>query len=238
MATAPSSSTISAPAPPPSSTTTTGPAVDRHHRPLTVDPASGPIPPYPIRLSGKVIAGFGRGSKELGIPTANIPISGLDIGGHAEIQSGIYYGWAGLQDAPGSTNTNVTTNTNKTIDDNTANGSVVETGIYPMVMSIGWNPYYKNTVRSVEVHLIHQFGNDFYGARLNLIILGYIRPEFDYVSREALIEDILFDVEVARTGLERENYAVFREDGFLRLTGDGEEEVEEEEEKKDLVGKA
>lgn len=47
---------------------------------------------------------------------------------------------------------------------------------------------------------------DFYGTRLNLLILGYIRPEFDYVSMEALIEDIRIDCEVARQSLLREAY--------------------------------
>jgi hypothetical protein len=37
-------------------------------RPLIVGPES-PAPPYPIYLKGNVIKGYGRGSKELGIPT-------------------------------------------------------------------------------------------------------------------------------------------------------------------------
>lgn len=47
---------------------------------------------------------------------------------------------------------------------------------------------------------------DFYGTQLNLLILGYIRPEYDYVSMEALIEDIRVDCEVARKSLLREAY--------------------------------
>ena len=37
---------------------------------------------------------------------------------------------------------------------------------------------------------------DFYTTPLNLLILGYIRPEYDYVSLEALVEDIRVDCEV------------------------------------------
>lgn len=37
-------------------------------RPLIVGPAT-PEAPYPIAISGTVVKGFGRGSKELGIPT-------------------------------------------------------------------------------------------------------------------------------------------------------------------------
>lgn len=47
---------------------------------------------------------------------------------------------------------------------------------------------------------------DFYGTQLNLLILGYIRPEYDYVSMEALIEDIRVDCEVARQSLLRDAY--------------------------------
>ncbi|EWC46379.1 hypothetical protein DRE_04322 [Drechslerella stenobrocha 248] len=154
-------------------------------RPPTAGPETGPEPPYPIQLSGKVISGFGRGSKELGIPTANIPTDGLP----EFIESGIYYGWAGLQ--------------TRDCGASTENSHAV----YPMVMSVGWNPFYKNTVRSVEIHIIHQFPQDFYGAHMNLLIMGYLRPEFNYVSKEALIEDINTDIAIAKKSLEREAYA-------------------------------
>jgi hypothetical protein len=39
-----------------------------NERPLIVGPDS-PEAPFPIYLKGPVIKGFGRGSKELGIPT-------------------------------------------------------------------------------------------------------------------------------------------------------------------------
>lgn len=74
------------------------------------------------------------------------------------------------------------------------------------MLSIGFNPFYKNTVRSVEIHILDSFAADFYGAPLNLLILGFIRPEYDYVSKESLIEDIKTDCEVARRSLEREAY--------------------------------
>lgn len=87
--------------------------------------------------------------------------------------------------------------------------------VFPMVMSIGWNPFYKNSVRSVEVHIMHEFGQDFYGSHMNILILGFIRPEYDYVSKESLIEDIKMDVTVTVNCLARPAYARFREDGFL-----------------------
>lgn len=87
--------------------------------------------------------------------------------------------------------------------------------VYPMVMSIGWNPYYKNKVRSVEVHVMHHFETDFYGSHMNLSILGFIRPELDYVSKEKLIEDIKTDIDVAGKSLARKPYARLRNDEYL-----------------------
>lgn len=48
---------------------------------------------------------------------------------------------------------------------------------------------------------------------MNLLILGYIRPERNYDGLQALIDDIKFDCEVARRSLERERW---------RLEGGGE----------------
>lgn len=50
---------------------------------------------------------------------------------------------------------------------------------------------------------------DFYSARLNVLVLGYIRPEYDYVSAEALAEDIRVDCEVARRSLARKAYVCY-----------------------------
>lgn len=76
-----------------------------------------------------------------------------------------------------------------------------------MVMSIGYNPFYKNTVRSAEVHVLHGFTADFYGAPMRLLILGFIRQEKDYKSLDALIEDINFDCVVAKNSLARAAWA-------------------------------
>lgn len=206
---------------------------DRPRSPLA-GPSGGPVPPFPIQLSGPIVKGFGRGSKELGIPTANIPLAGLSVGGHEEVDSGVYYGWAGVDvDEEGAR-----------VDQGEGSGG----GVWPMVMSIGFNPYYNNTVRSVvgcpnkghmwrggfgwgranamvqEVHILHFFHQAFYGARMNLLIMGFIRPEYDYVSKESLVEDIRFDIEVARRSLEREAYEKRKGDDYLtRFDGQGHE---------------
>ena len=61
---------------------------------------------------------------------------------------------------------------------------------------------------------------------MNLLILGFIRPEYDYVSKESLIEDIRFDIEVARKSLEREAYTRYRDDEYLVEFKGEEHEVE------------
>lgn len=71
---------------------------------------------------------------------------------------------------------------------------------------------------------MHKFHHDFYGARMNLLICGFIRPEYDYVSKESLIEDINVDIEVARRSLEREAYTNLKEDEYLSEFGGGEHE--------------
>lgn len=199
-------------------------------------PENGPVAPFPIKLSGQIIKGFGRGSKELGIPTANIPIEGLDVGGHTDVQSGVYFGWAGISLAairdesgarekaanpPGASDEGPTRASYGGVQQGlistvVAHVEKARAEVYPMVMSIGWNPYYKNEKRSVEVHLIHDFKEDFYGALMNLQILGFIRPERDYDSLDALVKDIKTDIDVAKKSLEREAYVKIRGDPWLR----------------------
>ncbi|XP_061527780.1 riboflavin kinase isoform X1 [Phycodurus eques] len=140
----------------------------------------------PYFCRGEVNRGFGRGSKELGIPTANFPdcvVEQLP----ADISTGIYYGWACV-----------------------GNGDV-----HKMVMSIGWNPYYKNTKKSMETHVIHKFKEDFYGDTLSVVMVGYIRPERSYESLEALIAAINGDIAEAKVQLERPEHIKLRDDNFF-----------------------
>lgn len=56
--------------------------------------AAAPLP-SPIRCKGPVIHGFKRGSKELGIPTANLDVDllGDDV---KSAETGVYFGWASV----------------------------------------------------------------------------------------------------------------------------------------------
>lgn len=104
-----------------------------------------------IYLSSLVVHGFKRGSKELGIPTANLDMEQLgEIG--TSLETGIYYGWAKLNE-----------------------------NYYETVVSVGWNPFYNNTVKTIEAHLLHSL-SDFYGEKLELLLCGYLRQEANFKS--------------------------------------------------------
>ncbi|KAK0120192.1 riboflavin kinase [Cadophora gregata] len=208
----------------------------RAARPDIIGADSGPEPPFPLRMSGKVVSGFGRGSKELGIPTANIPVDTTPWISTAE--SGVYFGWASLllppshpsltsdisSTIPSQPSTTFTSASNTPIPTLSPPPSALAKGwrLYPMVMSIGFNPFYKNTVRSAEVHVMHRFEADFYGCEMRLVLLGFIRKELDYVSLEALVGDIRMDIEVAGRSLGRERW---RAEGEGRWLWGEEEEV-------------
>ncbi|XP_008195627.2 riboflavin kinase [Tribolium castaneum] len=140
----------------------------------------------PHFAQGKVVKGFGRGSKELGIPTANFD---EDVVGNLpeEIEPGVYFGFAQIENGP----------------------------IYKMVMSVGWNPFYKNTKKSMETYIIHKFDEDFYGKILKVVMLGYLRSEKDFKSVEDLIQAINNDVLEAQTKLDEEQFAKYKCDQFF-----------------------
>jgi len=158
----------------------------------------------------------------------------LDVGGHTDLESGIFYGFAGLSLATASSSSSEAANPpNPNSQDQTLMSqagqagdsytsselhhlkSGTQTSVYPMVMSIGWNPFYKNSVRSVEVHIIHEFKEDFYNALMNLSILGFIRHEQDYSSLESLVADIRTDIEVTKRSLQRPAYSELAKDLYL-----------------------
>ncbi|KAJ2916696.1 hypothetical protein MD484_g3695, partial [Candolleomyces efflorescens] len=205
--------------------------------------STGPEAPYPLKMGGKVIRGFGRGSKDLGIPTANLPVDDIATPWIAGIESGVYFGWASLRLPPscpdrGTTSSSDTTNITTTSIPTTTRSTTPAAPttnqttpapdshshshsgftLYPMVMSIGYNTFFHNPTRSTEVHILHTFPPNklqFYGAQMRLLIVGFIREERDYPSVQDLVEDIRVDCEVARRSLDREAWAVREVGGTL-----------------------
>ncbi|XP_034254750.1 riboflavin kinase [Thrips palmi] len=140
----------------------------------------------PHFASGIVVKGFGRGSKELGIPTANFePHIVKEL--PEEVGTGIYFGWA-------------------QIDEGT---------VHKMVMSVGWNPYFKNVEKSMETHILTKFSQDFYGRNLRVCMVGYLRPEKDFTSLDALVKQIYEDISVAEKELEEPVYLKLKSHKFF-----------------------
>mmetsp|Transcript_29708 Transcript_29708/g.53234 ORF Transcript_29708/g.53234 Transcript_29708/m.53234 type:complete len:95 (+) Transcript_29708:580-864(+) len=85
-----------------------------------------------------------------------------------------------------------------------------------MVMSIGWNPYFNNKDRTAEPWILHDFKEPFYGAELRLVVCGYIRPEANFTSLEALVARIHEDADVTRKALDVPEMSQFSQSDFLR----------------------
>ena len=140
------------------------------------------MPPkeLPIRMISTVIQGFGRGSKELGIPTANLCPQNLNsTTSFQNLPTGIYFGFAKI--------------TNK---------------VYKAAISIGYNPTYDNEYKTIEPHLIEDIDSplrrsskcgetlleDLYNERIKLSIVGYLRPELPFEGLDKLILAIKSDI--------------------------------------------
>jgi len=67
-----------------------------------------------------------------------------------------------------------------------------------MVMSVGFNPHFHNSQKSLEVHLLHDFDFDFYGARLEAMALTYIRSMASFNSIDELVNAIECDKQAAQ----------------------------------------
>ena len=151
---------------------------------------------FPIRITSKVIKGFGRGSKELGIPTANLcPESTIIFSNktqhtsYDDLPNGVYWGYARI------------------IDDK----KVVTKTTLKTALSIGHNPQYNNKMKTIEPHLIATeshpnrriskcnetlFENDFYGADIRLSIIGFIRSQCSFNGLDDLIAAIKGDIKM------------------------------------------
>lgn len=119
----------------------------------------------PLLLDGQVVKGFGRGSKQLGVPTANVEMTEENKQKTQSLVPGVYAAKALL----------------KLTDSE-------EVQEHLCAMSIGWNPVYDNAEKTIEAFLVHDFeGEEFYGANLSLTVTGFIRAEALFSDFDALI---------------------------------------------------
>jgi riboflavin kinase len=125
----------------------------------------------PVLVRGKVQRGFGRGSRKLGTPTANLPGFLLD-GNASTARNGVYVGFGyvpSLMDSP------------------------VE-----MVANLGRNITFDDVpARVLEAYLMDDtLAEEFYGEEMRLCIGGFLRPEVKFDGLDALIANIRNDIEV------------------------------------------
>lgn len=138
----------------------------------------------PIAVRGIVQRGFGRGSRDLGTPTANLPGTLMDGVEQAE-RDGVYLGWGCVP---------------------SLGGQVVK-----MVANLGRNITYDDVpARVLEAYLMKQYERDFYGEEMRLVIIGFMRPELKFDSIDELITHIGNDVAVADAALDLPKAAGFR----------------------------
>eukprot|EP00898_Chlorokybus_atmophyticus_P003218 jgi/Chlat1/3898/Chrsp26S08863 len=143
----------------------------------------------PVYLRGPVVSGFGRGSKQMGIPTANLPPEQLqeELEG---IQLGVYFGWAALAEGNDQP--------------------------HKMVMNVGKRPTFVDGEGiTVELHIMHKYPSDFYGKELRAVVLGFVRGEQKFSSIGELIARIHKDIEVADAALDRPMWSVYHQDPFF-----------------------
>lgn len=143
-----------------------------------------------IYVNNYVVKGFGRGSKELGCPTANI--AGID---HLTISTGIYCGLVQLviekpdqvQEEPG----------NSEHYERILGSLPYVSPVTGMVCSFGFNPQYGNKEKSLEVHILDDIEFNFYGSKLRVLICKKMRDEEKYNSLDELKNAIANDIKNA-----------------------------------------
>ncbi|KII72106.1 Riboflavin kinase [Thelohanellus kitauei] len=102
----------------------------------------------PVFFRGIVVKGLGRGSKEMGIPTANLDdecVSNLS----PALVDGVYAGVAKV---------------------------VGYDGIFPAACSLGKNVHFNEVKRTAEVHILNTFDPDlFYGHQIYVCFIAWLR---------------------------------------------------------------
>lgn len=148
----------------------------------------------PHRLRGAVVEGFGRGSKLLGCPTANLDPASFR-GLLTDVPRGVYMGWAQVGGA----------------------GQPV----YKTVLSLGTNPSFADSREdTVESYLLHDFPGDFYGQQIALVIVAFMRPMEKYNGLGPLIKAIERDVRVGDRALDLDQFRAFKEDEWFKSAAD------------------
>jgi len=124
----------------------------------------------PHRVEGIVVRGHGRG-RALGFPTANAeppPVTAIPA-------DGIYAGWLASLDHDGT-----------------------EQERWPAAISVGTNPTFEGSERTVEAYALDRDDLDLYGVHVAIEFVGRLRGMVKFGAANELIEQMRRDVSLAR----------------------------------------
>jgi riboflavin kinase/FMN adenylyltransferase len=136
---------------------------------------AGEVLGRPHRVEGVVVRGAQRG-RDLGFPTANV-----DTVPHSAIPAdGVYAGWLIVPTA------------GPLLPDAGQGGRM------PAAISVGTNPTFDGTSRTVEAYAIDRVGLELYGLHVAVDFLAYLRGMEKFDSIDALLDRMAVDVKQAR----------------------------------------
>lgn len=146
----------------------------------------------PLALESTVVTGFGRGSRQLGVPTANMDPAPL-AQQLQQLPQGVYFGWAQLDPPEG--------------------WPAADAAVHKMVMNVGRRPTVNtgDEASTVEVHILHKYSQEeFYGAGLRVVVAGFVRPEIKFGGLQQLLARIKTDISIAKYQLDEPQAAALR----------------------------
>lgn len=145
-------------------------AVRRHLAAGEVGAASA-ILGRPHRMTGTVVHGAHRG-RELGYPTANLAPDSLGL----VPADGVYAGWLTRVAKPAK-------DPERTL---------------PAAISVGTNPTFDGTVRTVEAYVLDRTDLDLYDEEVTVEFVEHIRPTLRFDSIDELLQAMAGDIEKCR----------------------------------------
>ncbi|QGN57761.1 bifunctional riboflavin kinase/FAD synthetase [Nostocoides sp. HKS02] len=125
----------------------------------------------PHTMAGTVVHGAHRG-RELGYPTANLAADSLGL----VPADGVYAGWLTRSERPRE-------DPERTM---------------PAAVSVGTNPTFDGTIRTVEAYVLDRTDLDLYGEQVMIEFVEHLRPTLRFDSIEELLEAMAGDIEKCR----------------------------------------
>jgi riboflavin kinase / FMN adenylyltransferase len=143
----------------------------RHHLAQGQVAEAAEILGRPHKVVGRVVHGMHRG-RDLGYPTANLAQDSLGL----VPADGVYAGWLTRLGLPDS-------DPERTL---------------PCAISVGTNPTFEDTMRTVEAYVLDRTDLDLYGERVSVEFVEHVRPTLRFDSVEELLTAMAGDVEQCR----------------------------------------